>query len=320
MDRFEAMRVFCKVVEAGSFAAAAARLDMSTSAASRHVAQLEAQLDARLLNRTTRRLSLTENGQAYYERCTQLLADLQEAEELVGNQAAHPRGTLRITAPISFGESHVAPAISDYLQRYPQVRVDVSLSDRQADLVEEALDLAIRIGNIANQNLVARPIGQSRLLVCAAPAYLARHGTPASAEDLAQHACLTYAYGSGQNSWSFGGSGAPPRTVRVSGPAHANNGNFLARLAAQGMGFTQGPDFILAPYVARGELVPVLADEPPRTIPIYAVYPSRRHLSAKVRSFVAFMIEWLAATPQGLARESERAGAVRAAALGGGKA
>lgn len=317
MDRLEAMRVFCQVVESGSFAAAAARLEISTSAVSRHVAQLEAHLDARLLNRTTRRLSLTETGQAYYERCVQLLADLTETEELVSNQASHPRGTLRITAPISFGESHVAPALSDYLRRYPQMRVDVSLSDRQVDLVEEALDLAIRVGQVGNQNLVARPIGRSRLLVCASPAYLAAHGEPATPDALGQHACLTYAYGSEQNSWSFPAPEGGMQAIKVAGPTHANSGTFLARLAVQGLGITQAPDFILQPYVDRGELVPILRGTPVRFLPIYAAYASRRHLSAKVRSFVSFMTEWLAATPQAL--ESERQGPGRAGAVGGGK-
>lgn len=288
MDRFEAMQVFSKVVELGSFAAAAERLDMSTSAVSRHVAQLEALLDARLLNRTTRRLSLTENGRAYYERCVQLLADLEETEELVSNSNASPRGTLHVTAPISFGTSHLAPAISAYLALHPQMRFDVSLSDRQVDMVEEGLDLAIRVGRIGNQNLVARPIGRARILIAASPAYLAKHGTPQTPRDFSRHQCLTYAYTAEQNVWIFGD--APELHIPVSGPVHGNNGNMLGELAAQGCGITAAPDFILQPLIDAGSLVEVrLPDIPPRLLTIYAAYPTRKHLSARVRSFVSFL-------------------------------
>ena len=294
MDRFEAMHVFAKVVEVGSFAGAAERLDLSTSAVSRHIAQLETHLDARLLNRTTRRISLTDTGRAYYERCVQLLADLEETEALAGSQNATLRGTLRLTAAVSLGVSHLAPAIAAFSAQHPALGFDVMLSDRQVDLVEEGLDLAIRVGEVGSQNLIARTIGQARLMLCAAPAYLARHGTPQSPDELVGHACLTYAYSSDSNVWRFQRAGAQPQRVRINGPIHANSGPMLAELASQGMGITFAPDFILRPHVQAGRLLTVLGDWEPPPLPIWAVYPSRRHLSAKVRAFVPFLSEWLA--------------------------
>lgn len=293
MDRFEAMQVFCKVVEVGSFAGAAERLGMSTSAVSRQVAQLETLIDARLLNRTTRRISLTENGSAYYERCLQLLADLEETEEMVGRNTASPRGTLRLTAPISFGASHLAPALGEFARLYPAMKFDVVLADRTIDLIEEGLDLAIRIGNLGSQNLVARRIGEAQGLICASPDYLARRGTPQVPEDLAEHDCLTYAYAAENNLWSFERQGESPRKVRVNGTVHANNGTVLGELAAAGLGISRGPDFILGPLVNDGRLQTIMHDWPTPALPIFAVYPSRKHLSAKVRSFVSFMESWL---------------------------
>lgn len=294
MDRFEAMHVFCKVVELGSFAAAADRLDMSTSAVSRQVAQLEQLLNARLLNRTTRRISLTENGSAYYERCLQLLADLEETEEMVGTNTASPRGTLRLTAPISFGASHLAPAIGEFARHYPDMKFDVVLSDRVVDLIEEGLDLAIRIGSLGGQNLVARRIGRVHGLICASPQYLAAHEAPRNPQDLEAHNCLIYAYAASSNLWPFQRPGEEPVRIKVQGSISANNGTVLGELAACGLGITRGPEFILGPLVSSGRLVRILTEWEPEDLPISAVYPSRKHLSAKVRRFVEFMGEWLA--------------------------
>lgn len=294
MDRFEAMRIFCKVVELGSFAGAADRLNLSTSAVSRQVAQLEALLGAQLLQRTTRKLSLTENGQAYFERCLQLLADLEETEELIGSNTLHPRGTLRLSAPISFGASHLAPALAAFARQHPDMKFDVVLADRAVDLVEEGLDLAIRVGALGSQNLVARRIGVTPGLVCASPDYLARHGMPQTPQDLLQHNCLSYAYSSENNVWRFERPGAEAVRVKISGNIQANNGIVLGEFAAAGLGITRAPDFILGPFVASGRLQPILSDWPAPPLPIHAVYPSRRHLSAKVRSFVDFMQAWLA--------------------------
>src|SRR6476661_446147 len=203
MDRLAAIRVFAQVVETGSFAKAAERLALSTSAASRHLAELESHLQTRLLYRTTRRVSLTESGRAFYERSVQLLADLAEAEEEASSAAVVPRGTIRLTTSVNFGVRHVAPAIAAFLAEHRDVRFDVSLSDRVVDLVEEGFDLAIRIGAPAADNLVARKLGETRLMPCASPRYLASHGAPKTPEELAGHDCLTYEYVSPRHVWRF---------------------------------------------------------------------------------------------------------------------
>ena len=291
MDRVAAMQVFALVVETGSFAKAAERLALSTSAASRHIAELETHLQTRLLNRTTRRVSLTESGGAFYERAVQLLADLAEAEQEASSAAVVPRGTIRLTTSVNFGVRHVAPAIAAFLAEHREVRFDVSLSDRIVDLVEEGFDLAIRIGAPVAENLVARKLGETRLVPCASPGYLAEHGAPKTPEDLAEHSCFTYEYVSPRHVWRFRDRSGAERTVRVSGRLHSNNGDLLAEAAASGAGIVFEPAFIVGPEVRAGRLVPLLQDFVPPPVPIYALYPSRKHLSAKVRRFVEFLIE-----------------------------
>jgi DNA-binding transcriptional LysR family regulator len=291
MDRVTAMQVFAQVVETGSFAKAADRLALSTSAASRQVAELETHLQTRLLNRTTRRVSLTESGRAFYERAVQLLADLAEAEQEAASAAVVPRGTIRLTTSVNFGVRHVAPAIAAFLGEHREVRFDVSLSDRVVDLVEEGFDLAIRVGAPTSENLVARKLGETRLVPCAAPAYLAEHGAPKTPEDLAEHNCFTYEYVSPRDVWRFRDRSGAERTVRVSGRLHSNNGDLLAEAAASGAGIVFEPAFIVGPEVRAGRLVPLLQDFMPPPVPIYALYPSRKHLSAKVRRFVEFLVE-----------------------------
>src|SRR5437763_11425690 len=290
MDRFAALQVFSQVVESGSFSSAAARLGLSTTAASRHVADLEAQLQTRLLNRTTRRVSLTESGRAFYERSVQLLADLGEAEQEAARAAVVPRGTIRLTTSVNFGVRHLAPAIAAFVARHPEVRFDVSLSDRIVDLVEEGFDLAIRVGAPGADNLVARKLGETRLVPCASPQYLAKHGAPKTPEDLAEHDCFTYEYVSPRQVWRFRDRAGAERSVRVSGGLHSNNGDLLAEVAARGAGIVFEPAFIVGPEVRAGRLVPLLQDFEPAPLPIYAVYPSRKHLSAKVRVFVDFLV------------------------------
>ena len=289
MDRFQAMTVFAKVVEQGGFARAAERLAISTSACSRLVADLEAHLDTRLLNRTTRRLSLTESGQGFYERCVQLLADLDEAEHTVAESAAKPRGTVRLTTSINFGIRHVSPAIGEFLARYPEVKFDVSLADRVVDLVEEGYDLAIRIGTSGGETVVARKLGEARMIACASPGYLKKHGMPRTPEDLARHACVTYEYVSVRGVWLFRDKDGREYAPRVSGPLHSNNGDLLAAAAATGIGIVYEPEFIVGPDLKAGRLKAVLQDYAFNTLPIYAVYPSRRYLPAKVRVFIDFL-------------------------------
>lgn len=304
MDRWQAMRVFAQVVETGSFSGAAGRLGVSPTAASRHVAELEAHLQTRLLNRTTRRVSLTESGRAFYERCVQLLADLEEAEQEAAKAAVAPRGTIKLTASINFGVRHLAPALAAFLATRPEVRFDVSLSDRIVDLVEEGFDVAIRIGAPGSGNVVARKLGETRIVPCASAAYLARHGAPAKPEDLAQHNCLTYEYLSQRNTWWFRDAAGGERKVRVSGAMHSNNGDLLAEAAAHGVGIVFEPTFIVAQDLRAGRLVPLLQDYEAAPLPIWAVYPSRKHLSAKVRVFVEFLAERFAHTRDWTAMET----------------
>jgi len=297
MDRFQSLTAFAKVVESGSFARAADRLDLSVSAVSRQIGELEAHLGVRLLNRTTRRLSLTESGRTFHERCVQLLADLAEAEEEVGAAAIVPRGTLRITASVSFGVGYLAPAIAEFRRQHPQLRFDVELSDRAIDLVDEGIDLAIRIGDIGSRVLIARRIGVAQMICCAAPSYLAQHPAPRTPADLAAHPCLTYEYASIGNAWRFSDAGGRVHEVRVSGPVHANSGAMLAALAVAGVGVNLEPDLIVANDVRAGRLVTLLPDYRAPTIDINAMYPSRRHLSAKVRSFIDFLAQRFAQAP-----------------------
>ncbi len=297
MDRFQSVVAFSKVVEAGSFARAAERLGVSVSAVSRQVAELEAHLGVRLLNRTTRRLSLTESGRAFHERSVQLLADWEEAEEEVTASAVVPRGTLRLTSSISFGVGYLAPAIAEFQRLHAQLRFDIELSDRAVDLVDEGLDLAIRIGDIGSQALSGRRIGVAEMICCASPVYLVHHPAPRTPADLAAHACLTYAYSSEGDVWRFRDGAGRMHELNVAGPVHANNGAMLVALAVAGQGVTLAPDFIVADAVRAGRLVRLLPDYDAPAIDIVAAYPSRRHLSAKVRSFIDFLAQRFARDP-----------------------
>lgn len=286
MDRLASMQAFVRVVEAGSFVRAAERLEISTSSLSRQVAELERHLGARLLNRTTRKLSLTESGQAFYERSVQLLADLEEAEAAAGQAAEVPRGTLRLTCAHYVALNHVIPAIARFTARYPEVRFDVTVAERLVDLVDEGFDLAIRIGRVGSDQLVARRLGSIRSFPCAAPAYLAAHGTPGSIAELADHETLTYAYLPTARQWTLIDDAGNRHEVRVTSRLHANSGEMLVAAAVAGLGIVCEPDFIVGPALAEGRLVRILPRYTGPSSDVWAVYPSRRHLSAKVRLFV----------------------------------
>ncbi|MEW9897121.1 LysR family transcriptional regulator [Chitinivorax sp. PXF-14] len=296
MDRLLAMQTFARVVEAGSFVRAAERLGISTTAASRLVADLEARLATRLLNRTTRRLSLTEAGQAYYERCQQILHDIDDAEIAVGSETRRPAGLLRLSAPFTFGHRHLAPLLLSYRAAYPEVTVEVSLSDRMIDLVEEGIDLALRITRQPAPNLVARRLAPARILPCAAPAYLARHGTPGTPAELASHNCLVYTYGGMHTEWRFAGPEGDT-AVRVAGSLRANNGDMLRAAALAGEGIVLEPSFNIGDDLRSGRLVPLLPAYRVAALGILAVYPSRRYLSAKVRSFVDHLVAGMGEAP-----------------------
>jgi DNA-binding transcriptional LysR family regulator len=289
-DTLAGMRVFTAVVDAGSFAKAAEKLDLSRGMTSRYVAQVEAHLGVRLLNRTTRRLSLTESGADYYQRATQVLALVEEAERAASREAVEPRGTLRVNTSVAFGARHMGAAISDYLRRYPQVKVDLTLNDRVVDLVEEGFDVAVRIARRIDPGLVARRIARARMVACASPAYLRQSGMPKSPADLREHNCLTYAYAGVQNEWHFT-RGRREQTVQVAGNLHANNGDILSLAAAEGAGVTVQPTFLAHELLRAKRLVRILEGWEADELGIFAVYPSRRFLPPKVRSFIDFMAE-----------------------------
>ena len=287
MDLFASMKMYVAVVDGGSFAAAANKLDISRAMASKQIQQLEAHLGTRLLNRTTRRLSLTETGRQFYERSLQIIGDVEEAEQIAGQMTRVPQGLLKVTIPLSYGQHRLAAILVDYAQAYPRVQLDISLSDRKLDLVEEGLDVAIRIGAMPQSDLIARRIGAVRGVVCASPAYLARHGTPQSPADLSQHACLGYTLSGSASEWLLEGPDGRV-SVPVSGPIRADNGDILRLAAIKSAGILFQPCFIVGDDIAAGRLTRVLPGWRSAELAVHAVYPSRKHLSAKVRTFVDF--------------------------------
>jgi DNA-binding transcriptional LysR family regulator len=292
MDKLTGMAVFARVIDAGSFTAAAAQLGMSKSAVSKAIAALEDRLGARLVNRTTRCLALTEVGRAFYERCARIVAEAEEAELAVTHLQLTPRGTLRVNAPVSFGAFHLGPALAQFMGRYPELKVELELSDRFVDLLEEGYDLAVRIATaLPDSSLIARRIATNEMVVCASPGYWRQHGRPHAPEDLARHACVTHAYNPSPSEWPFVDGDGRRILVRVDGPLHTNNGDVALRAALAGLAVVRLPRFICGPDLAAGRLEPVLAAALPPPSGIYAIYPHSRHLSAKVRAFVDFLVE-----------------------------
>jgi len=297
MDTLLSLRIYLQIAEERSLTKAADRLGISRALASKHLKYLETELGALLVNRTTRRLSLTEAGQSFYERCAQAVADIEEAMRCAGDSGAVPRGTLRVNAAHAFGRRYVAPALGEFLARHPEVRVDLTLNDRFVDIVEEGFDLAIRIGQLDQSSLVARRLASTDLVVCGSPGDLRRRGVPGAPADLAGHDCLTYAYAREPGVWSFRRDSESAR-VRVSGSLHANDGETLLAVALADRGLIELPTFLAGEALASGGLVPLLTDWETERLGIYAVYPSRRHLSAKVRSFVDFLGARFAGEPE----------------------
>lgn len=292
MDRLAALEAFAKVAETQSFSEAARRLRSSKSAVSRHVAALEADLGARLFHRTTRSLTLTEAGRDYFARTSRILADLAEANASVTQLQAAPRGRLRVNAPMSFGFLHLAPALGDFLARYPEVELDVTLTDRFVDLIDEGVDVAVRIGTLADSSLVARRLAAIRRVLCASPDYLKRRGVPRTPDDLKAHDCLSNTNINIAREWRFVNpeSGAL-WPVEVKGRMSANSGDMLRVAALRGHGFVHLPTFIVGADLKAGTLVSVLESYIAQDLTLNAVYPTARHLSPKVRAFVDFLAE-----------------------------
>lgn len=290
MDRFVELSALVRTVDRGSQAAAARELGITPAMVGRYIQGLEDRLGTRLLNRTTARQSLTEAGAAFYARASAILEQLEEAEIVASDRQAEPRGTLRVNAPMSFGARHLATAVAEFCDLYPGVRVEMVLNDRVVDLVEEGYDVAVRIGHLADSGLVARRLATCRLVVCASPGYLARHGWPSAPAELQKHNFLLYAYSQGgavrfQNE----DGGESSEEVWLSGNLVANNGDALLAAALAGQGVIVQPTFIAADALRRGELVRLLPGWRLADLGVHAVYPSARHLSPKVRSFVDFL-------------------------------
>lgn len=298
MDRLRAFEVFVAVVGKGGFAKAADALNTSPANVTRYVAELEAHLGTRLLNRTSRRLSLTEAGQALFDRGRLILDEVAELEALAGAAAVKPRGRLRINAPVSFGIRHLAPLWPRFMALHPDVSLDIALIDRVVDIVEEGYDMAIRISRAGSQSHVARRLAISRNLVCASPSYIARYGQPESPEDLAvNHRCILYSHAVTPDEWSLTDAGGREQLVRVQEVMSSNNGDTARMAALDGIGIIRQPTFLVGDDLRAGRLVPLLPGYRSPDIDILALYPSRRHLSAKVRVMVDFLAEAFKGTP-----------------------
>jgi molybdate transport repressor ModE-like protein len=290
MDKLTSMKVFSAIVQAGSFSAAAREMNISRAMATKHVQYLEDLLGTRLLNRTNRRLKLTEAGQAYRERCARILTDIEETERAVTELNARPGGTLKLTAPTSFGTFYLVPAINDYALLHPEVKVQLALNDQLLDPVAEGLDLVVRVGRLKDSNLIARRLASSRVAVCGAPAYFLKHPIPQTPEDLAGHNCLLYTEREPKDEWEFTRPGGGTYTVQVAGDFEASNADAARMAALGGRGLVQLPSYVVGADIKRGRLQAVLHDHEPEQVPIHVIYPHRRHLSATVRTFVDFLM------------------------------
>jgi DNA-binding transcriptional LysR family regulator len=289
MDRFQELNVFAAVVDAGSFVGAAEALEMSKPAVSRHVAELESRLGVRLLQRTTRRLSLTEEGEVFYARASDVLASLQEAESEITSRTGKAAGQLKVSAPVSFGLLHLAPLWAGFMARHPDVVLDLTLSDRMVDLVEEGFDIAIRIARLPSSSLVSRKLSSTRLVLCATPRYLKTHGTPKTPADLARHTVLAYSLLSSGESWEFDGPQGHA-SVKVNPRLRTNSGDTCRAVALQHLGIIIQPSFLVADELRSGALVEVMPQYRSLEFGIYAVYPSRKHVLPKVRLLIDYLV------------------------------
>jgi DNA-binding transcriptional LysR family regulator len=290
MDKLNSLRAFVKVVEAASFSEAGRRLRLSRSAVSKYVADLEEDLGVQLLSRTTRRVTPTENGQAYFERALAILSDLDAADRSVTELQASPRGLLRVNAPMSFGTMQLGPAIAGFMQRYPELQIQLALSDEQVDPVQEGLDVTLRIAELESSSLIARKLMPIKRVVCASPRYLKQHGTPKHPRDLRNHTCLTYGYLSTGNQWKLTGKDGDhfisPRWTLC-----ANNAEVLRDSAVAGCGVALLPAFIAGAALNSGNLRTFLVDYHAPPLSLYAIYPPTRHLAVKVRLFIDYLVE-----------------------------
>ena len=289
------MKLYCRIIETGQLSLAADDLNLSKGAVSKQLAKLEAHLGGRLLNRTTRRLTPTEAGTAFYERAKLILESVEEAECVVSGLTAEPSGTLKINAPMSFGFLHMGKLISKYQLKYPKVTIDITLHDRQIDLVEEGYDLALRIATLKDSSLIARRLAPCHLVMLASPTYLQKYGEPQEPNDLKNHQCLLYTYSDSVKYWTLenkkGDKKGEKKQIPIEGALIANNGNLICDAMINGMGIARLPTFIAGDAIRKGEAKIIMDDWRPNPQDISLLYPSSRHLSAKVRAFVDLAVE-----------------------------
>lgn len=297
MDRLRAMEVFVEVVRRDGFARAAESLDTSPANVTRYISDLEAHLQTRLLNRSSRKMSLTSSGEALFERAKSILDDVAEAEAIVSSATMQPHGVLRINAPLSFGVLHLAPLWAKFMRLYPDVQLDVALIDRVVDIVEEGYDMAIRIARAGAASNVARKLTATQNFLCAAPAYLRQYGTPSTPAELQQHRCIGYSYAANADEWQLLDGAGRPCPVKVNCVMHTNNGDTARAAALGGLGVILQPSFLVGADLRAGRLLRVLPDYRLPELDVLAVYPSRRHLSAKVRVMVDFLVEQFQGVP-----------------------
>jgi DNA-binding transcriptional LysR family regulator len=290
MDRFRLMQTFVRVAEVGSFSAAARSMRLSKAVVSKYIGLLEEQLEARLFNRTTRQIRLTEVGQAYLGRCKLIISDLEEAERSVKNLQAEPRGLLRINAPMSFGVHHLAPAVAEFMEIWPQIEIEMVMNDSFVDIMAEGFDLAIRGGSLVDSSLIARKLAPLRGVLCGAPEYFAKHGEPATPEQIKDFDCIAYSNDRSGDNWLFKGPDGDI-VIPIASRVRVNSGDAIRQIVLQGQGVARLPTFLVGQDLQRGTLRSTLTDYPFELGGLYALYPHNRHLSAKVRVFVDFLVK-----------------------------
>ena len=285
MDRLTSLTAFVRVVDSGGFSAAGRHLNMSTTMVSNHVQSLEDRLGARLLNRTTRKVSLTEIGKAYYDRCTQILADLEQADDIAGAMQSTPRGTLRIYAATHI-IPFIAPVVGEFLAAYPDVKVDLSMGERTIDIVDEGFDIAVRLTPPPDSSLIVRSLATWRHVLCCSPSYLEKHPRPQQLSELSQHNCVRHALYPFEDGWHFTDRKGVPAVVRISGNLLTNSGETLRLAALEGVGVCMAAGFLVHEDLESGRLIRLLPEYRPVEMSMNAIYPHRHHLSAKVRTFI----------------------------------
>ena len=297
MDQITGVRIFVLAVDRGSLAAAGRQLGLSPAMAGRHLRSLETQLSARLLQRSTRHLSLTEAGQRYYERCKRVLADFDDANREAADRDQALQGTLKVAAPVTFGAMHLGPSMAQYLSEHPGVTIDVALSDRHVDLLEAGIDVAIRIGQLRDDNLTVRRLAACRMVACASPRYLKDHGAPKTPMQLRDHHCLAFSGAVSAGDWTFKAKDGVEYTANGPFRMHANTMDMLQAAALAGSGIVYGPSFVFGEALAKGTLVQVLADYTTVSLPIHAVFPTARYMPRMVRKFVDRLAEDFGGVP-----------------------